>query len=58
MITGDSLETAKSIAEGCGIVEKGSNDTVIIGEEFMKTIGGIVCKKCKTEKCPCPRFMK
>jgi len=28
------------------------------GIDFWNEIGGVVCKKCRTEACPCPRDAK
>ena len=53
MVTGDNRLTAEAIAEKCGILE--SNSVTMEGEEFMKAVGGVVCKACQTEDCDCPR---
>lgn len=53
MITGDNKLTAKEIARECGILDDKS--IVMEGEEFMNSIGGVVCKKCRTAVCDCPR---
>ena len=59
MVTGDNKITARAIAKKCGIIneEKGLN-TVLEGKEFIKLTGGIVCKKCRTLICNCPRDKK
>jgi hypothetical protein len=28
------------------------------GSEFIEKVGGVVCKKCRTKECPCPRTVK
>ena len=28
------------------------------GKDFIELVGGVVCKKCQTEKCPCPINLK
>ena len=53
MVTGDNRLTAKAIAEKCGILDADSQ--VMEGEEFMKAVGGVICTKCKTAECDCPR---
>jgi Ca2+ transporting ATPase len=55
MVTGDNLLTAKAIAEEIGIISADDEDNLVLeGKEFIERIGGIVCKKCRTAKCPCP----
>ena len=56
MVTGDNKITAKAIAKECNIYQ--SDDIVMEGIEFINEIGGIVCKKCRTEFCDCPRDKK
>ena len=56
MVTGDNKITAKAIAQECNIFRPG--DRVMEGIEFINEIGGIVCKKCNTEICDCPRDKK
>lgn len=46
MVTGDNQNTARAIALECGIIAKGSDQLVMLGEEFMKAIGGVICTKC------------
>ena len=53
MITGDNKLTAKEFARECGILSDAS--IIMEGEEFMDTIGGVVCKACRTAECDCPR---
>ena len=56
MVTGDNKITAKAIAKECNIFR--GNDIVMEGVDFITEIGGIVCKKCRTEICDCPRDKK
>lgn len=58
MVTGDNLITAKAIAEEIGIISPGDKSIVMEGMDFIKLIGGVVCKKCKTPKCDCARDSK
>ena len=67
MVTGDNVDTARAIAKQCGIVEHGdSNSLVMKGEDFIKEIGGIVCKNCFEKEvkegipynCKCPANKK
>lgn len=56
MVTGDNKDTARAIAYKCGIAKPDNkNDLVIEGPEFIRLTGGVVCKKCKTFSCDCPR---
>lgn len=48
MITGDNIETAFAIAKNCNIATK--KEQTILGDEFMKRIGGVVCLNCKDSK--------
>ena len=46
MVTGDNLDTAKAIAEKCGIIQRGRANMVMEGKDFNKKIrdyGGKVC---------------
>jgi len=56
MVTGDNKITAKAIAIECNIFKP--NDIVMEGQDFIKEVGGIVCKHCKTEICECARDKK
>ena len=60
MITGDNKLTAVAIARNCRILEMENDieDSVLLGIEFMEKIGGVICKKCETHQCPCPRNEK
>lgn len=58
MVTGDNLITAKAIAEEIGIIQPGDGNIAMEGADFIKKIGGIVCKKCRTPKCDCARDSK
>ena len=53
MVTGDNKITANAIASECGIL--GENSIVMEGDDFMKQIGGIVCKNCRIPVCACTR---
>ena len=44
MVTGDNIETAFAIAKNCKIAFK--KEQTILGDEFMKRIGGIICENC------------
>ncbi|CAM5999038.1 unnamed protein product, partial [Sphagnum balticum] len=58
MVTGDNIITAKAIAKEIGIISDTSDSLVMEGPEFSKLVGGIVCKKCRTALCPCPKDSK
>ena len=47
MVTGDNLETAKAIAEKCGIIQRGHMDVVMEGKDFNKKI-----RNYKGQVCP------
>jgi len=57
MITGDNRLTAVAVARNCQILDNeiDFDDAVMEGKQFMSLIGGVVCKRCRTPKCPCPR---
>jgi Ca2+ transporting ATPase len=56
MVTGDFKDTAKAIAIKCGIFDPNDPTCLIMeGEEFIRMTGGVVCKKCRTPDCECPR---
>lgn len=56
MVTGDNSETARAIALNCGIIEEGDSSAIVIeGAEFMKEVGGVVCKNCTIESCKCAK---
>ena len=56
MVTGDNKITARAIARECGIVDPKDEASLIMeGSEFIERTGGVVCKKCRTKECPCPR---
>lgn len=38
MVTGDNIETARAIAEKCGIIRKGDGFLVLDGSEFNKRV--------------------
>eukprot|EP00921_Rhytidocystis_pertsovi_P011216 GHVQ01018104.1.p1 GENE.GHVQ01018104.1~~GHVQ01018104.1.p1 ORF type:complete len:1253 (+),score=188.78 GHVQ01018104.1:451-3759(+) len=54
MVTGDNLETAKQIAIKCNIYKPEGGGLAMLGPEFYKMIGGVVCEACRTEVCDCP----
>lgn len=59
MVTGDNKITARAIAIECGLINpENKNSLVIEGSEFMAKTGGVVCKKCRTFICDCPRDQK
>lgn len=58
MVTGDNIITAKAIAEEIGIITPGDGNLVMAGVDFIKLVGGIICKNCRTPKCDCARDLK
>lgn len=44
MVTGDNIDTATAIARNCAIAEDVNQS--ILGEKFIKKIGGVVCENC------------
>ena len=58
MVTGDNIVTAKAIAKDIGILTEDSDSIAMEGPEFVKLVGGIVCKKCRTARCDCPTDSK
>lgn len=56
MVTGDNKMTARAIAKECGIIEPGNENSIVMdGSEFIALIGGVICTKCRTLVCDCPR---
>lgn len=56
MVTGDNKLTARAIAKECGIIEPGNENSIVMdGSEFNALIGGVICTKCRTLVCDCPR---
>lgn len=54
MVTGDNIVTAKAIAKDVGIIREDDRYALVMeGAEFMKIVGGIVCKNCGTAICDC-----
>lgn len=53
MCTGDNLETAKQIAIQSNIFHPEKGGLAMLGPEFLKLVGGVVCENCQTEICPC-----
>ena len=58
MVTGDNIITARAIAKEVGIIEENQEAIVMEGVDFIKLVGGVVCKNCQTEICDCPRNSK
>lgn len=58
MVTGDNIITAKAIARDVGIIKEGDDSLVMEGADFIKMIGGVVCKKCRTATCDCAKNSK
>ena len=54
MVTGDNIITAKAIARDIGILNDEGDKIAMEGPDFVKLVGGIVCKKCRTARCNCP----
>jgi len=52
MVTGDNKVTARAIAKEVNILEENDEDLskVMEGPDFLKIIGGVVCKNCKDNK--------
>ena len=48
MVTGDNVETARAIAQKCGIITRGDGYLVLEGKEFKKKI-----TDSKGEVCVC-----
>lgn len=56
MVTGDNALTARAIAKECGLIEEGDDKSIVMeGVDFIQKIGGVICKKCRTIVCDCPR---
>ncbi|EZG51713.1 ATPase [Gregarina niphandrodes] len=53
MCTGDNIETAKQIALKAGLYHPEDGGIAMLGPEFLKLVGGVVCARCQTEHCPC-----
>jgi Ca2+ transporting ATPase len=58
MVTGDNIITAKAIAKDVGIIKEGDGSLVMEGAEFIKMIGGVVCRKCRIAICDCAKNLK
>lgn len=56
MVTGDNAMTARAIAKECGLIDSNNPKSIVMeGVDFINKIGGVVCKKCRTIVCDCPR---
>jgi Ca2+ transporting ATPase len=56
MVTGDNKVTAAAIARDCGIIDIMDHESLVLeGKEFQEQTGGVVCSKCLTAECDCPR---
>eukprot|EP00743_Colponemidia_sp_Colp-15_P000130 GILK01000149.1.p1 GENE.GILK01000149.1~~GILK01000149.1.p1 ORF type:complete len:1077 (+),score=234.49 GILK01000149.1:103-3333(+) len=55
MVTGDNLTTAKAIGKDCGIYHPETGGLAMEGPEFVRMVGGLVCKTCRTTVCDCAR---
>nr|PIL98382.1 plasma membrane-type Ca(2+)-ATPase A1 PMCAA1 [Toxoplasma gondii COUG] len=53
MVTGDNIITAKAIAKRCEIFHEESGGLAMLGPDFTRAIGGVVCQTCQTEVCAC-----
>lgn len=57
MVTGDNKDTARAIAVECGLLDPSQINeyTIMEGPDFIAKTGGVVCLKCMTLECECPR---
>jgi len=57
MITGDMIDIAVAIGKNANIIRKGEDFQALIGQDFYKQIGGLVCVRCSApvESCICPK---
>eukprot|EP00917_Polyrhabdina_sp_WS-2016_P002099 GHVP01004512.1.p1 GENE.GHVP01004512.1~~GHVP01004512.1.p1 ORF type:complete len:1229 (-),score=226.11 GHVP01004512.1:2318-6004(-) len=51
MVTGDNLDTAKIIARHSGIYEPEKGGIAMLGSEFTKEVGQVLCQCCKKPVC-------
>ncbi len=60
MVTGDNIDTAVSIANDCGIVQKEEDFIALEGADFYNQVGGLCCQSCYGEAtvCKCKRESK
>jgi Ca2+ transporting ATPase len=59
MVTGDNYMTARAIAKEAGLIDPDNKNSIVIeGVDFINKIGGVICKKCRTIVCDCPRDKK
>ncbi|PFH34173.1 plasma membrane-type Ca(2+)-ATPase A1 PMCAA1 [Besnoitia besnoiti] len=53
MVTGDNIITAKAIAKRCHIYHEDAGGIAMLGPDFTRAVGGVVCQSCQTEICGC-----
>jgi len=53
MVTGDNIDAAKSIGLQCNIYRPNKGGVAMLGPDFTKLVGGIVCKWHRTAVCDC-----
>ncbi|OEH76738.1 putative Ca2+-ATPase [Cyclospora cayetanensis] len=53
MVTGDNIITAKAIAKKCNIFSEERGDLAMLGPDFTKLVGGVICQTCRTAMCGC-----
>ncbi|KAH0481485.1 MAG: uncharacterized protein KVP18_002504 [Porospora cf. gigantea A] len=53
MVTGDNIETAKQIGVNCNIFTPGDGGIAMLGPDFYKFVGGVICAFHRTETCDC-----
>ncbi|CAD8152014.1 unnamed protein product [Paramecium octaurelia] len=55
MITGDNKIISRAIAEESRILINKNKSLVLEGPDFIERVGRLVCKRCQTPNCDCPR---
>ncbi|PHJ16670.1 plasma membrane-type ca(2+)-atpase a1 pmcaa1, partial [Cystoisospora suis] len=58
MITGDNIITAKAIGKKCHIYHENEGGLAMLGSEFTRLVGGVICERCRTEICDCAVDLK